>query len=269
MMETQRLYMIHKNKALIYFMTDTKITRIQRAFRKRYKDPEVRRDNNKTNIIMALRLRCAMFRYSTYHKAMDRCGGFFTYIIQVLRLRTTFTKYQGYIENIQKRWRTHLKLKKDAREHLENVWAKQVMFMVESGEAFKTDYGITFNMENLKYISADIKHAIFDHIINTQILLYVDKKFEVIEKIADLELENKAKILNSANQDDRSSHNAALYLRDTLDLFDSQKDILSPSRKYFYHNFNPKKVINGSKYPKIELHQSEVRLLHKNYAREA
>lgn len=148
MMETQRLYMIQKNKALIYFMANTKITRFQRAFRRRYHDPEVTRDNNKTNIISVLRMRCTIFRYSTYGKAMDRCGGFFTYIIQVLRMRTTFLKYSGYIENIQKRWRTHLKLKYDAREHLENVWAKQVMFMVENGETFKADYGITFNIEN-------------------------------------------------------------------------------------------------------------------------
>jgi hypothetical protein len=148
MKETQRLYMIQKNKALIYFMANNKITLIQRAFRKRYNDPEVSRDSNKANIISGLRLRCMMFRNSTYGKAMEISGRFFTYIIQVLRMRTTFLKYSGYIENIQKRWRTHLALKNDARENLEDVWAKQVMFMVENGEEFKKDYGITFNIEN-------------------------------------------------------------------------------------------------------------------------
>lgn len=65
--------------------------------------------------------------------------------------------------------------------------------IIDKGEEFKK-MGIHYNIDNLKHVSKKITLEVFEHLIDRQLLRYIEVKYDHLEKVGDRKLKKKLEL---------------------------------------------------------------------------
>lgn len=152
-----------KSQNFIAMMKNSRATAIQRRFVS-YLKKESSDSGCKTQSLIkqCLNLRLSIGGSGIYDHAKNVCGHFFSVLAKPYRMRNKCLDYLANITNIQRRWRKHMFRVGTASQEIQFQWAKQVTRLVDQKSEYEA-MGIQYNLENLEYISTDIKESIFKH----------------------------------------------------------------------------------------------------------
>jgi hypothetical protein len=118
---------------------------------------------------------------------------------------------------------------------IENAWSKELMRLVDKEQEYK-EMGLNYDLDNLNLLNTDVRVAICTHIVERQILEYIDEKYEVLEEKNDQKLASNIKMLNTALDpdalvDDPSKDTKQLDPPNNTASDDSGPRVNTPSRK--------------------------------------
>ena len=128
--------------------------------------------------------RCSVFKKCIKSDARQTLKEFMSVIINPMKTKNYCLNFILGIRNMQRRWIKHLKIKKDAVENLLEQWNSELMRLVSEKDKYNS-MGIYYNLDNLKYISTEVKKDICIHLVDRQILVYCDEKYAILEKEQD------------------------------------------------------------------------------------
>jgi ribonucleotide reductase alpha subunit len=126
------------------------------------------------------RLRSSVLRAHFYDMAKEVVGEFIDSLIMPYKTKYMCLQFILGIKNMQRRWLKHLEKKREVLEHFELMWEKFLIRLADREEDYKK-MGITYNLENVKFISMEVRGKIAAHLFDRQILRYIDAKYERLE----------------------------------------------------------------------------------------
>jgi hypothetical protein len=144
------------------------------------------------------------FQFVAFHmrqvqkpKLTQALATFFKEIVAPWRILSLQLQYILIIKRIQKSFKRHLAMKKHWVSVIENAWSKELMRLVDKEQEYK-EMGLNYDLDNLNLLNTDVRVAICTHIVERQILEYIDEKYEVLEEKNDQKLASNIKMLNTA-----------------------------------------------------------------------
>ena len=132
----------------------------------------------------AQKLFCSLIYENVHEKAKIMTGSFMLSIIGPWKIKVFTLNYIQTIKNVQRKTMDTVKVKKTAIEEVDNLWSKELIKLVENIDE-QNEMGIFYNLENLKYITPEIRLKVCENLVNRQILRYVDIKFYHMAKTGD------------------------------------------------------------------------------------
>lgn len=103
-------------------------------------------------------------------------------------------QYMLNIRNMQWRLIKHMSVKNLAREELKNKWQKAVSRLVDNQDEYE-EMGLEYDMDRLLNVYDYIKQGMFDHIIDRQMLRWVQLRYDYLVVISDKNLKDKIEML--------------------------------------------------------------------------
>ena len=146
-------------------------------------------------ISYGFRFRSYLLRDHVHDMAKEVVGIFLSSTLSSIKLKYHSLQFILYIKNIQRRFIKHMKIKRAVYEKFENMWSKHVMLLTEKYNEYKK-MGILYNVDDLKYTTSSVRTNIIKHLFDRQMLKYIEKKYEMLEKKHDKKLAKKANLLS-------------------------------------------------------------------------
>ena len=237
----EKIYILFKKRKEIRRQEEinqTKICLIQQHYRETFNLNSSKEE--RTNNILCWGLQqCAanMVNYSQ-KKIKNSINKFLSSVVSPWRLKLLSIQYIMIIKSIQIKFRKHMRKKKEYIAELENTWTSELIKLVEKESDYK-EMGVNYNLENLEHMDATLRREICAHIIDRQLLEYIDQKYEVMEKVNDEKLEKKIGFLTSQE-------------------VESGKEIPQPRHSIFYNNDLPRKTDECMPIIKLNLNDSRM-----------
>jgi hypothetical protein len=130
-------------------------------------------------------------------KLTQTLATFFKETVTPWRMLSMQLQHILIIKRIQKSFKKHLAMKKHWVSVIENAWSKELMRLVDKEQEYK-EMGLNYDLDNMNLLNTDVRVAICTHIVERQILEYIDEKYEVMEEKNDQNLASNIKMLNTA-----------------------------------------------------------------------
>lgn len=169
--------------------------KIQAAFRFRFKFLSTKETRMRKTCFFAINLQAFHVRSVAYTYAKEAIAVFLKESIRSSRIKKYSLDFILTIKNMQKRFRNHLKVKKSSIELVESIWSKNMGKLVELSLEFN-EMGININQSKLQYVTTDTRRSMCAHIVDRQLLIYTDMRYEKMQKLKDQDVEKKANKLS-------------------------------------------------------------------------
>jgi hypothetical protein len=180
------------------------VGKIQIQYRHRMSLAPDKKISDMVRVRNIFRLRSSVLRAHFYDMAKEVVGEFIDSLIMPYKTKYMCLQFILRIKNMQRRWVKHLEKKREVLENFESMWGKFLIRLADREEDYKK-MGITYNLDNVKFISREVRGKIGAHLFDRQILRYIDAKYETLEWNYDKKIGEKAKILMMEDKDDRES----------------------------------------------------------------
>lgn len=242
--QKKRIYVEFQNR-------NSKARLLQKVYRYRFQFQTNATNSNQKLILNCIKIRCNFLKHKTKHRARKVIKTFINSINGPWIFKLKSLQYILTIKNMQRKWIKHIAIKKKCIEEIENNWSKEVIRLVEKEAEYK-EMGIHYNIDNLKFLGADIRSKICSHQVDRQILQFTDVRYEVFEKMQDQKIADKVTVL--IKQDDNVEDNimnskfgkgiVQTYhdssTQPNPQILDQQMETLSSRFSNFFHN---KKIV--------------------------
>lgn len=170
------------------------IIRIQRRIREVQKGWLTKDQGSLAKTKFGIELRAQWMRGFVYDRAKAVAGEFIKSLLVPRKAYFFMMQYFVIIKNLKNRLKKHMKTKQRLIAQLETKWNIELMNLI-NGQTELSLMKINFNLDNVKFVTQEMRIGVITHVVNRQLLRYTDVRYESLKEKTDQMIEKKARQL--------------------------------------------------------------------------